>query len=279
MPGFASYDQIINALTVNGKGEFPTFEKQSITTVAGGRYSFGYVAGNPGALTFGTALTATTVSQAVAGALVPFTDPTAPATKHLLSAGFMSTVAAGTYMLYDCLARYPLNGTVVSGTFTSVTLPTRDNNGLSDGVGVMAMVLNASATASIAGNLTLTYTNSAGVAGRTTGAIPLIAGAQHRILHDTNGFFMPLQAGDVGIRSIQSYTLSASITSPQIEIQLVRRLGIVPVGVAGQYTARNFVTDMPSMPKLFAGSALMTALLASTTSSGIMNGDTQYGEN
>lgn len=279
MPGFASYDQVINALSVNAKGESVEFGKPSITTVAGGKYSLAYAAGLTPAYTFGTALTATQMTSAVTGAIFPFTDPTSPNFKHLLVPGIGSTVAAGAFLVHDVLARYPLNGTVLSGTFTTVTLPARDNNGASAGVGVQAMVINASATASTATTLTLNYTNSAGVAGRTTGAVAIIAAAQHRALHDANGFFMPLQAGDVGIQSIQSYTLGATATSTQIEIQLVRPLVRLPVLVAGGYVERNMAMESPRLPRLYPGTALSIGLAAATTTSGIVNGNLQYAEN
>ena len=279
MAGFASYDQIITSLTTNAKGEVGTLNKTSITTVAGGKYALSYVTGNPTAFTFGTALTATTVTQATTGAILPFTNATAPATKHLLSAGAGSTVAVGTILVYDLLARYPLNGTVTSGSFTTVTLPARDNTGATSGVGIQAMVINANATATTAVNLTLTYTNSAGTAARSTGAQAIIASAQHRVVHDTQGFFMPLQAGDVGIRQVDSYTLSATATSTQLEIQLIRPLAYIPVLVAGGYTERDLVLNTPKLPRLYDGTALQFALIAGTTSSGNIHGALQYSEN
>lgn len=279
MAGFASYDQIINAITANAKGERVVFEKASITTVAAGKYSLSYAGGFPPALTFGTALTATAVTQATSGAIVPFTNATAPATKHLITAGVSSTVAAGVYMIYDLLARYPLNGTVTSGSFTTVALPARDNNGATAGAGVKAMVINANATATTAVNLTLNYTNSAGTGSRSTGAQAIIAAAQHRVVHDTQGLFMPMAAGDVGIRQVDSYTLSATATSTQLEIQLIRPLCFIPVNVAAGYTERSLVTDMPALPRLFDGTALNVALIAGTTSSGVTTGLLQYAEN
>lgn len=278
MPGFSTYNDIITAITVNGKGEYPSYNKASITTVAAGKFSLGYIGGTPSSLVFGTALTATAVTSATPGVLAPFTDPTAPATKNLMSAGIGSTVAAGTFMIYDLLARYPLNGTVTSGTFTSVTLPARDATGTTNGVGVLPMVVNATGTTASAVTLTLNYTNSAGTAGRSS-AVTIVAGAQHRVLNDTFGWTYPLQAGDVGVRTIQSYTLSATATTTQIEVQLIRPLAYIPVMVAGGYTQRNFVTDLPRMPRLYAGTAICVGVAAATTSSGVVSADLVYAEN
>lgn len=280
MPGFSSYDQIINALTVNALGEDGQLNKVSFTTVAGGKYALGYAAGVPAALVFGTALTATQMTQAVTGAIIPFTNPIAPATKHLLSAGVGSTVAAGTFMVYDLLARYPVNGSVITlQNFTSVALPARDNTGTANGGGVMAMVVNSSATVSTATTLTVNYTNSAGTAARTTGAQAIIASAQHRVLHDTQGFFLPLQAGDVGVRTIQSCQFAATATSTAIEIQLIRPLAFIPVLVAGGFTERDLVLATPKLPRLFDGTALQLALMAGTVSSGNVIADLQYAAN
>lgn len=280
MPGFASYDQIITALTTNAKGETGNLNKVSITTVAGGKYSLGYAAGVPSPLVFGTLLTATQMTQAIPGAILPFTNAVSPATKHLLSAGVGSTVAAGTFMVYDLLARYPVSGAVITlQTFTSVALPARDNNGATAGAGVMAMVVNTSATASTATTLTVNYTNSAGVAARTTGAQAIIASAQHRVMHDTQGFFLPLQSGDVGIQTIQSCQFAATATSAAVEIQLIRPLAYIPVLVAGGYTERDLVLNTPKLARLFDGTALQIALMSGTTSSGNVISQLQYGEN
>ena len=280
MPGFASYDQIITALTTNAKNESGLVSKVSATTVAGGIYTLSYVAGTPTPLVFGTALTATQMTSAIPGAILPFTNAVSPSTKHLLSLGVGSSVAAGSFFYYDLLARYPLNGTVLTGTFASVALPARDNNGATSGAGVMAMVVNASATASTAPTLTLNYTNSAGVAGRTTGAIALLASAQHRVMHNASGMFMPLQSGDTGIQTIQSYTLSATATTTQVEIQLIRPItSYIPVLVAGGYTERDLVLNTPKLARMYDGTALQLGLLAATTSSGTVIGATQYSEN
>jgi hypothetical protein len=278
MPGFASYDQIINALTVNNKGQSIGVMKQSFASAVAGRFTTSYVGPTP--MVFGTPLTATQVTQATVG-VTPFTDPVSPATAHILSAGFSAVSTSGTILIYDLLARYPFNGTVTTGAFTTVALPARDNNGASDGLGVMAMVVNANATAVTGQTLTLNYTNSAGVAGRTSIANAFVGGGiQHRLVMDTPGWFVPLQVGDVGLRSIQSYTLSASATSTQLEIQLVRPLAYLPLSTqTGQYLERDMVLQTPRLPRLFPGFALQTALHTTVGTTGVIFGNIQTAEN
>lgn len=121
MPGFPSYDAVLDALTVAGKGEDYYFNKATITTVANTFWSLWTAAGQPGAGTFGgTPLAARVVNSSTTGAL-GFTNPTAPDTKHLLALNAASSVAAGTLLVVDRLLDYA----TISATSTS--LQTMDN--------------------------------------------------------------------------------------------------------------------------------------------------------
>ena len=121
MPGFSSYDAILDALSVAGKGQDYEYNKASITTVANSPWSLWAASGQPGAGGFGgTPLAARTVSGTTTGALA-FTNPTGPDTLHLLAMEALSSVAAGTLKFADRLLDYP----TISCTTTS--LQTLDN--------------------------------------------------------------------------------------------------------------------------------------------------------
>lgn len=111
---------------------------------------------------------------------------------------------AGTGMLYDRLLHTGgLSGIVTTAqTVNSVALPARAGGG--DGVEVWVEIHTATGATLV--TVTVSYTNEAGVAGRT-GTSSIGAGSQAAGL-----LFSPLalQAGDKGVRSIQSATLSAS---------------------------------------------------------------------
>ena len=123
----------------------------------------------------------------------------------------------GQFLLYDVL--WVNNGlavtTTTAQTITQPTLPARDNTGSTNGLGIYAGILVTTATtnASAITNMTLSYTNSDGTAGRTATIASFPATA-------VIGTFVPflLQAGDRGIRSIQSITLGTSLAAGAISL-------------------------------------------------------------
>ena len=136
----------------------------------------------------------------------------------------------GQFILADVL--WVNTGLVVTTTtaqaITQPTLPLRDNSGSSNGHGIGAGILVTTATtnAAVINNITLQYTNSNGVAGRTgTMSYPATAVA---------GTFVPFQlaAEDVGIRSIQSITLGTTLGGGAISLIAFNFLGTCPVTIA-----------------------------------------------
>ena len=136
----------------------------------------------------------------------------------------------GQFILADVL--WVNTGLVVTTTtaqaITQPTLPLRDNLGTSNGFGIGAGILVTTATTNAAAiaNITLSYTNSEGVAGKTgTMSFPATA---------VIGTFVPFQLaqGDLGIRSIQSITLGTTLTAGAISLIAFNFLATVPVTVA-----------------------------------------------
>lgn len=119
--------------------------------------------------------------------------------------------------------------TTTAQAITQPTLPLRDNSGTSNGYGIGAGILVTTATtnAAVINNITLQYTNSNGVAGRTgtISSFPATAVA---------GTFVPFQlaAGDVGVRSIQSITLGTTLGGGAISLIAFNFLGTCPVTLA-----------------------------------------------
>ena len=142
----------------------------------------------------------------------------------------ISASVAGTFILADVL--WVNSGLVVTTTtaqtITQPTLPARDNLGTTNGHGVGAglLVTTATTNAAVINNITLQYTNSNGVAGRTgTMSYPATA---------VIGTFVPFQLaqGDIGIRSIQSITLGTTLTAGAISLIAFNFLGTCPVTLA-----------------------------------------------
>lgn len=113
---------------------------------------------------------------------------------------------ASSVFLYDRLAHQGgLSGTVTGVVTTN--LPTAALTRYTSGVGVMPFFETYGLLGTTATTLTVSYTNSAGTAGRTSPALT-VGGTSDRGI----GVFIPipLQIGDIGVRSIESVTLAAS---------------------------------------------------------------------
>lgn len=139
----------------------------------------------------------------------------------------------------------------------------------SDGAGVQAMFFNPSATALGAGTpqLTLGYTNSAGTASRATPTSPSApigktAASNSHILYSGAtgagkfGPQVPLQAGDSGIRTVETIRNNTSYVSGSYTVGLFQPLGRIPLNVLGQDTFMDFTTVFPSYPRVYDGAAL-----------------------
>jgi hypothetical protein len=232
---------------------------------AGIMHSLLYTAGRPGAGVApapginGAALT-TYAGQ------VPFSNPGGSLRSYLAHLAVSATVA-GKLLLLDRL--WHNSGIAITTTtiqaITSPTWPARDRNGatLGDGVGVALEVSGAVGAGAIA-NTTLQYTNSAGVGSRTgTIAWPATAVA---------GTFVPfrLQAGDVGVRSIQGLTLGTSYVSGTIHLVAYRLLAGATVPAAN--TGRELDAVSLGMPRLYDNTVPFLVWLASATTAVTVTG-------
>jgi hypothetical protein len=191
---------------------------------AGSWYSWAKDAGNPGAWAPGTPGLA---GRATDGTLAADNGciriPNAVGANYLTAADIVTSVACNPW-LFDVLL---VNSGIVVTTTTAQTLntaalPARDANGTTNGEGVWVGLLVTTATTNAALNSTMTisYTNSAGVAGRTgiaSTAYPYPATAVIGTV-----FWFQLAAGDVGVRSVQTITLAVSLTAGAVSLILAR---------------------------------------------------------
>lgn len=259
----------------------PVAINKSVTgnMVAGRPHSLWTIAGNPGA---GAAAANT------AGGVVP-TNATAGAISHANPSGAeahvlnwmaVSSAQPGTLLLCDRLLHIQGNsgGTAIDETLTtsqtinSTTLPSRcptsatDDTPSTNGHGVYMGVEVVTATGTGTPTLTLGYTNSDGTAGRTaTNTDPTvatsIAGTFYRI---------GLQAGDVGVRSIQTYQQSATWTSGQLNLVLYRVISAIPLAAAGIPTQLDWISG--GGPRIYDSSCLFLIFIPNTTTTTLISG-------
>lgn len=154
--------------------------------------------------------------------------------------------------------------TLTAQTIGSPTLPARDLNGTTNGEGCRVGLLITTATTNAAAitNITLSYTNSDGVAGRTA----TMANFPATGVIGTTVWFQ-LQAGDTGVRSVQSITLGTSLVAGAISVFIARAVANFGVIVAGAQSP-----DQPTAggSRLYDGACLIPiGLMANTTATTI----------
>jgi len=150
-----------------------------------------------------------------------------------------------------------------SGTHTINTLLPRYTNG----AGVQAIIFNPNSVAMGAAtpNFALGYTNSAQAASRATPTVlPVgkIAGSNSHILYTgatgvgKYNYSVPLQGADGGIAKVDTIQNSVSYVSGVYAVALVKELARFPLSTLGLAAERNFLHEMPSLPRIYDGAAL-----------------------
>jgi hypothetical protein len=230
---------------------------------AGQFYSFSKDGGAPGAWSPGTPGLSgrATDGTLAADAGCIFIPNAAPGNaKYLAGFGATSTVATTAFVWDYMLVNTGIVVTTTTAqTLNTVTLPARDFFGTTDGVGVnMALLVTTATTnASAVTTITVSYTNSDGVPGRT-GNIPSFPATA------VLGTIVPinLQAGDKGVRSVQSITLGTTLAAGAISLVMYRILAMQGVQVAGTGGA---LTALPVNTRLYDGVCALPVMLASAT--------------
>ncbi len=277
MAGFSSQDDMVNEISTNGKFYRTDWQKSTFATTAhtaGLWYSLMRGGGNPAADTIlgtGTNLAFQALSDAVATASGIPHGGNVGGYKVLLNAAAQTaaaTTAPCVLMLVDLLGFYPITSVTTTGAQTlnnTVTLPR-----YKDGAGVQAFLTPSTVMGAATQNITLTYPNSAGTAGKATPAtLPIgnTAAAVTSIVHSGTGTgkygpFIPLAAGDAGIRSVQSINLSASYVSGVLNLVLCKPIMTLPITTLGVTAERDLVNQFASMPRIYDGACLNWLMLA-----------------
>ncbi len=184
-----------------------TLLKTGAATVAARWYSPFYVAGRPGAAVAPTPGIAGAALTSYAGQF-PFSNPVS-GNSHL--ARFSAACnTPGRLRICDRLWHNSgINVTLnTSQTVNSVAFPARDRLGTTNGEDVLIGAEVSTVMGAGTPTWTMGYTNSAGTAGRS-----IVTPAQSATMAVGSFIDIPLAAGDLGVRSIQTWQQSATMTS------------------------------------------------------------------
>ena len=238
------------------------------TMVAGRPWSLWALAGNPGAGSFDTTLAGVALSSTSAqvNGQIPFTNPVS-GNSYLARFQGGATIA-GTLLLCDRLWH---NGgftitTTTAQTVNSATFPARDLAGTTNGDGVLVGIEVSAACGAAAPAPTISYTNQSGTGSRSAGLSFATANSP------AAGSFFPfgLQAGDTGIRSIQSLTLGTSWVSGTINLVAYRVLASLEL--TGAFTPNAVDAITGGFQQMYNGTVPFLIFIPSTTTTSNISG-------
>jgi hypothetical protein len=260
MAGFNSYKAVVDSFD-NGATHFTSWRKlPSQTTSQGSWFDLSVAPGSPTPQYYAAApMESVAMYRSVQGGLYHGHDLPG-ATKSLLRLGGTTTaVAPFNMVLCDYLMFYPFIDQSITDpqTFDNIaTLPR-----YTDGKGVKVMAIAVGAQAGLQ-YFNLTYTNSEGVSGRTTPNVRMFTQGVTGTLvtaapttQDTCGPFIPLQAGDTGVRSIEAVTMIGGDVG-LFTLVLVKPLAQLNILENATFTEIDFVKDFPVLPTIYANAYL-----------------------
>lgn len=237
------------------------------TLVAGRPASLWSLAGSPGAGAFDATLNGVVLSSssALVNGQIPHYNPVSGNAYLARLSG--SATQAGRILLLDRMwhnGGYTITSTAAQNS-TTPTWPSRcptsgtDDTPATTGHGVLLALEISAATGAGTPTITISYTNQAGTAGRT--ATNIIATGATSAIGAT--YFIGLQAGDTGVRSVQSLTLSATWTSGTMNLVAYRLLADMELPGAFMPNALDFISA--AGPRLYDGTVPWLVFIPNTT--------------
>lgn len=252
-----------------------SIRKDAVTAEAAGQWhSTWYQTGVPGAGSAPTGgLNGATFSGTVSGQ-IPIPAAVTAQISYLSRLSAVQGGNIGSIQIWDRLwGNVPVVTTTTSQAITSPTWPARDASASTAGEQVWLAMECSSATGngSPITNTTASYTNSAGTSGHTTTLSSFPATA----VQGTFQLFSA-QAGDTGVRSVQSVTLGTSYVSGAIHLLAVRlvaeiHLPTANIGNSLSWTGLN-------LPAVWDSSVLFATALPVGTSLSAWNASLSYAQ-
>lgn len=253
--GFANVAAFAQA-ALDGKGTFATWRKSpSQVSTIGVWFDLSLSPGNPVPQYYAaTPLVAKTLTQSADGGLF-HGGAVAPLTKHLTQFMALTTTATALPMpmiLCDYLLFYPFidEGTLDPQPLDNTTALPRYATG--SGVQILAV--------SVAGRtggqtFQVTYTNSDGVAGRVTEVATQTTAAANGNIVTTDragagfrGPFLALQAGDTGVRAIESVAMISGTDVGLFALVLVKPIAQAMIRGIDAPVEVSYLTDFAQLP-------------------------------
>ena len=298
--GWTSTDDMTNEMTNNGKTDGFIFQKNFPAAGMAGHWQHLIgAAGSPPAATFGGAeLTFTATDGTWTEGAIQTGGDVSPDTRHLTACGGSIVAAAGApwfIMPIDLIGYAKLTTTNVTTTgaktvtMTPIASTAAKVDRYPEGAGLRMFVGAYGTMGANAPTMQITYTNSAGTAGRVTtaGCVSTASATNGTILNSGNaankyGPFLPLQGNDVGVKDIETLTWGGTAhASGSVIVGLCYPLSSLPIPVpqTGLFNLFDYVNTVPSFPRLRDGCNLQFLVYntGATTSGGTFYASGQHG--
>lgn len=272
-----SYDAVLAKRAAGAMFDYAGI-KASQTTVANAWSSFLRTSGSPGALAPANIPGGTVCNHLTAGAWPIIKGGTAGDQYVLTNLGANHATGTNVILWVDVLVGA---ANINANTTTSNTVNTSALTRKTSGENVCYTYEVSAALGATPSNVTTTYTNQAGTGSRSSGAIAMTASAiVGRLQPVQNGWMGPLQAGDTGVRSIQSTAFSAAMGAGVVIAWLFNPLCFVPSLAATTFPERSTPASIGGLIRLEEGSdsalpCMGAFVLTSTTSTGVQTYFTQ----
>lgn len=198
--------------------------------------------------------------DSTAGGL-PFANPSS-GTLHLTGADFNASIANNSLLLYDRI--FDIAKTMNSTATEAVTgVPTRYQSSTASaadyaGGNFLFPEVGGTALAATAHNWTVClYTDEAGTTGQTLPSVAGVASAiADRLDLGTSQWFMPLAAGDVGIKNLEQMQCSAAVATGIINFVIGHPIAVMAFPVINTFFPFDWLTNRDLAPRIFDDACL-----------------------
>ena len=258
--GFASLSDLISEITTGGKKQDFMINKvsgTSITLVLQDLWNKGNVPAAGGVAT--AAPGGHSPTNATTGA-VPFTTPGGSDTLHFLGAQVTADVAARTLLMYDRF--FAVNHTMTVDPQTVSGTPTRYQSTAAAGNFITVVVTTVFPAATP--TYTITYVDQDGNAAEAAAAQTVVsaAGVSRFPFAATvgNGWYIPLNSPDTGVRSITNLDLSAAMASGAADVVLGKPIAFLPSSATASVPVVIDGVNSPMFLTAISGTACLAFL-------------------
>jgi hypothetical protein len=269
--GWTSADAFMTDVTTNNKLARLFWNRTvytSATSVAGRWHELLSQGGTGGAMTLtGSAGVGIVCNRATVGAL-PLNANVANDIRRLITMGGISSIATvhpGYLLLTDIIHIYPscvLTGTPTVPSSHPTWTATGDTR-MTAPTGVQASLVVTTAGTAGNGLIVVNYKDEGGNAGTSgnfyapSATTPMGAlYAQTGAVITTGGPFLPLAAADLGVKQIDTYTITTGLTSGVGSFILHRPIATIPLAAVNLAGERDFLSGFPLLPRIYDDACL-----------------------